>query len=289
MRNPSVAQRAPRSIGLPAYTAFLRPSMAHDAVDLGRDSSHREALALCVFLLCLRKHRMIATHEEPVNDAAPNEVTEHIDLTSEQDWRMWEQSRIDRAHERERRHWTSRAAMPDLAVQEFNEVIKSIDRVDESLHRFTITDRALGDFIRHFFAYSRKVGHFCEWMAESPDLCKQTLYDPYGVKRFSQLETTDKRAVRHEMRLLLQESLKALIAYSELGHGKNAHREQKTEVRILNISTRERFCAVLDRENYMIIAFYPESERNRKRAYKSPRQFDIRLKSHRNRKEGRLH
>ena len=287
MRNPSVAQRAPRSVGLPAYVVFMRPNLAHDAVDFGQEPSHREALALCVFLLCLRKHRVIAAHEESANDVTLNDVTEHVDLTSEQDWRMWEQQRIDR--DRERRHWMSRAAMPDLSVQEFNEVIKSIDLADESLHRFTITDRALGDFIRHFFAYSRKVGHFCEWMAESPDLCEQTLYEQYGVKRFSQLETTDKRAVRHEMRLLLQESLKALIAYSVAGHGKNAHKEQKTEVRILNISTRERFCAVLDRDNYMIIAFYPESERNRKRAYKSPRQFNIRLKSHRNRKEGRLH
>lgn len=280
MRQLTFSARAPQAIGLRERVATPREPRKLRLIQGGLSDtflSAREALGLCVFLLNLSRARVLALQalEQGFVEGDAEEQEDVIDTTTDEEWkeywRQWE-------HSRENRRWTQRASMPRAAVIAFNKDLEGVGyALEERFECLSVTDRALGDFVRHYFVFQRKVGKFCEWMAESPILKKEMLIRPYGVEKFKDLATfADMCEVRSIMRQTLETILRALVA-ANFSNDKNGSR---ANVIIKNEMTGERFCCIVEkrRRHESIIAFYPVGEMNRKQQFRTARQLEHRLR-----------
>lgn len=276
----SVSVRAPQAIGSRAYTRpHNRAGLRLIQGGVSEGQAFQQALGYCLYFFNLFKRRetSVVPVQAPILDEPT--VLATADLTATEDWQRWEQTRTNR-------RWAQRASMSPDAVEAFNQQIVTLqaannnqfsDKVDYAYKRMRVSEKALGGFVRHYFGHGKSIKKFCEWMSESPFFRERILRARYGVSQFNDLVSiADKRAVRGEMRNVLTSMLRALAAIRvSLAH-RDKIKNEHGEVRILNECTRERFCAVIDLDMDIILAFYPESKMNGRRR-RAPRQLDHRL------------
>jgi hypothetical protein len=284
----SVSVRAPQAIGSRVHTK-LRHHAGLRLIQGGQSIEYefQQALRLYVYFLNLLKKRGGAEKAEAETETSPTEETapeiypdlETENLTKASDWARWERIRTNR-------RWVQRASMSPQSVEAFNQQVATLQAADNDLfsekaarayERMRVSDKALGGFVRHYFGHGKNIKKFCEWMSESPIFRARILRARYGVSRFNDLPSiADKRAVRAEMRNVLTSMLRALAAIRVSAAHRDKTKNEHGEVIIVNESTRERFCAVVDLDMDIVLAFYPASEMNGRR-HKAPRQLDHRL------------
>ncbi len=276
----SVSVRAPQAIGSRVHTKPRHHAGLHLIQGgLPDGQEFQRALEFCLYFLNLFKRREPPLVPVSVPVTAGELATTAADLTQPKDWARWEEIRTNK-------RWAQRAAMSPESVEAFNQQIATLQAADANrlskevayvYRRMRVSEKALGGFVRHYFGYMKHVNGFCEWMSESPVFRKSVLMPRYGVSRFKGLsDAKAKRAVRSEMRGVLTSMLRALVAIRVSAAHRDKIKNEQAEMRILNESTRERFCAVVDLDMEIVLAFYPESEMNGRR-HKAPRQLDHRL------------